>query len=106
MKMKTGKIIVIIMTAAILLVLAGCGSRYRINVSDKSEWSKIKESYREGEKVVLYYNLEATDSSLSITVDGQLVPYEFVSGYGFRIEFIMPDHDVEIKAIWTADQWG
>ncbi|MBO4538599.1 MAG: hypothetical protein IKX74_04860 [Erysipelotrichaceae bacterium] len=104
--MKTRKALALLMTAAALLGLLGCANRHKIIVSNKKEWSKIKSSYQEGENVVLYYQVVATDSDLSIVVDGQPAKYEFISGYGFRIEFAMPDHDVEIKCIWTADPHG
>ncbi len=104
--MKIRKIMIVILTAAALLAAAGCAAKHRIIVEDKSEWSKIKWSYSEGENVVLYYQIDATDSTLSIAVDGQSVNYEFIPNYGYRIEFTMPDHDIEIKAIWTADPYG
>ena len=97
---------VIILTSAVLLTQAGCAAKHRIIVDDKSEWSKIKWSYSEWENVVLYYQVDATDSTLSITVDGQPVNYDFIPNYGYRIEFTMPSHDVEIKAVWTADPFG
>ncbi|MBQ6654311.1 MAG: hypothetical protein IJM79_02175 [Erysipelotrichaceae bacterium] len=103
--MRIRKTAVIILTA-MMLALAGCAGRYRIIVDDKSEWSKIRASYREGENVVLYYKIDATDSTLSIAVDGQSVDYDFIPNYGFRIEFPMPDHDIEIKAVWMADPYG
>ena len=104
--MKTVKTLLCLLAAGLLMNLFGCSQKYKIIVSDKNEWDGIKSSYMEGERVIIYYQVIATDSNLNIVVDGESVPVTFDSDKGFRVEFTMPGHDVEVRGVWHADPNG
>ena len=103
---KTRKLMAALLVMCLLPGLFGCSGRYKVICSDKKEWSGLKSSYREGESVVIYYQVSVTESTLNIVVDGVPVDYDFDGGKGYRVEFTMPAHDVEIKAVWTHDGIG
>ena len=63
----------------------------------KFAYQGAKDSYRAGEKVVLFCSMVATDTDYSFTLDGEYLPFDYQVTKGFRIEFTMPDHDVKQK---------
>ena len=56
-----------------------------------------KEEYREGEEVVLYYTMVATDTVYTFLLDGEPVNPEGMTEMGYVIRFIMPAHDVKLE---------
>lgn len=111
--MNKRKIVLFLLATGLAMSLFGCTKKYKISCSDKKEWYGIKSSYKAGENVVLFYLVSATDATLTIVVDGQPVDYDFspipndaLGGLCYRIEFTMPDHDIEVRAVWTVDPNG
>ena len=105
--MKTmKKCITILMLISLMPGLFGCAGYHKIICENKKEWKGLKSFYKEGDNVIIYYQVDATESTLNIVVDGEAVEYDFMPEYGYRVEFTMPDHDVEIKAVWTRDSNG
>lgn len=97
-------LLVLLLAAGILLGLFGCSKKYHIVCDgDKKDWLGIKSSYKEGEQVVIWYQVMATDADLTIVVDGEVVSYTYEGGKGFRVEFTMPAHDVEVRGVWKAN---
>ncbi len=108
--MTAKKTLAVFMLAPLMLLgFTACGGpKYRIDYQgQKDSYTNARDSYRAGSKVVLYYDLIATDTDYSFYVDGQKINYTYKEGKGFVISFIMPDHDVvlECKSVnsMTAD---
>ena len=82
-----------------MLGLFGCGAKkYRIDYGgDKDFYDGAKDEYRAGEKVVLYYDLIATDTDYSFYLDDEKINFGYSEERGFIIEFTMPDHDVRLR---------
>lgn len=66
-----------------------CGSKYC--------YSNAKDSYRAGSKVILYFDMIATDTDYTFTLDGKPIQWSYDDKKGFVIEFIMPEHDVKLE---------
>ena len=58
-----------------------------------------KTKYKEGDQVVLYYSLVATDTDYTFIVDGEYYRPDYNHNDGYIIRFTMPDHDVKIEVI-------
>ena len=94
-----------LVSAAILLAgcfpffFSGCKAEY-FNVDycgSKYCYSNAKDSYKAGSKVTLYFELIATDTDYSFTLDGEPVKWTYDAEKGFVIEFTMPHHDVKLQ---------
>lgn len=95
-----------ILASAILLLLgcfpfffSGCGAqKYNVDYcGSKGCYSNAKDSYKAGTKVTLYFELIATDTDYSFTLDGEPVGWSYDEKKGFVIEFTMPEHDVKLE---------
>ena len=77
----------------------GCfGTRYKVDYNGQKDcYQGAKESYRAGQKVVLYYDLIATDTDYSFYLDGEPLNYGYDHEKGFEITFVMPEHDVKLE---------
>lgn len=62
-----------------------------------SAFEGVKSSYSKGEMVDISYNLIATDTDYSFTVDGNSFSPDYSNERGFIFRFEMPDHDVKIE---------
>lgn len=108
---------------ALTIVSSGCGSArkaaYRIDFAGQrefycaptggsNEYVIPKERYREGEEVVLYFTMVATDTNYTFLLDGEPVNPEGKTEKGFLIRFTMPPHDVKLEChhrnIMVAEQ--
>ena len=97
--MRTGTISMLLAGLLLLTSLAGgCGGeKYRLNFDGYGFESKRTE-YAAGEKVTVYYDLIATDTDYTFTIDEDVEwkrDYDNAHGYIFR--FTMPAHDVTIS---------
>ena len=74
------------------------GKKFRINFSeDRSFYNGAKEKYSAGARVVLYYDMIATDTVYDFYLDGQRLNYDYDDQKGFILTFIMPPHDVVLE---------
>lgn len=96
----------ILLTLTVLLLLgsfpfffSGCkAQKYNVDYcGSKGCYSNAKDSYKAGTKVTLYFELIATDTDYSFTLDGEPVDWSYDEKKGFVIEFIMPEHDVKLE---------
>ncbi len=96
---KTVIVIVFLVAIVLPLALGACvPKRYSvIYEGGKFGFTNAKDSYRAGQKVVLYYDLIATDTDYSFYVDDQYPAVGYDDKKGFVISFVMPDHDVTIR---------
>lgn len=92
------------LTALLLLgslpfFFSGCKTqKYSVDYcGSKDCYSNAKDSYKAGTKVTLYYELIATDTDYSFTLDGEPVDWTYDERKGFVIEFTMPEHDVKLE---------
>ena len=92
------KLLLCILILCLLPGICGCaGQRYKIDYSgQKSSYTGARNSYRAGQTVVLYYKMIATDTDYSFYLDDESIPFTWVEGKGFKIEFTMPEHDVTL----------
>lgn len=85
----------------VLFGLFGCGKKadkYKIDFGgQESFFEGAKDSYREGEKVTLYFDLIATDTDYSFFLDGEEINVDYDDDRGFIITFTMPAHDVTLE---------
>lgn len=98
------KRILLILTVLLLLgsfpfFFSGCKTqKYNVDYcGSKGCYSNAKDSYKAGSKVTLYFELIATDTDYSFTLDGEPVDWSYDEKKGFVIEFIMPEHDVKLE---------
>ena len=71
--------------------------KYHVEYNGKKDLFKYAEDfYEEGSSVRLIYDLIATDTNYSFYVNEEK-PHVVYENYAFVIEFVMPDHDVEIR---------
>jgi hypothetical protein len=56
-----------------------------------------KEKYREGEEVVLYFYMVATDTNYTFLLDGEPFFPSWEGSKGYLIRFTMPAHDVKLE---------
>ena len=77
------------------------GVKYKViyDGDSKSWYQNAKDTYAPGEQVELYYNLIATDTDYSFTLDDAPVNYQYDEDKGFVIRFTMPEYDVTLKCI-------
>lgn len=82
----------------LLMGLSGCsGEKYKVEYDSKGAYVNAKDYYRAGSKVVLYYDLIATDTDYSFLLDGEHISFTYDEKKGFVIEFVMPEHDVNLE---------
>ena len=74
--------------------------KYKVFYEGSFDWyQNAKEEYAAGEQVELYYNIIATDTDYSFTLDGGPLNYTYDEEKGFIIRFTMPEHDVTLTRI-------
>lgn len=97
----TAKITIIVLSAILLIsclfILTSCKTeKYKV-ICSEGVFSNVKKGYKAGEKVKVYFGMIATDTDYTFYLDGKRISS---SGYsdlkGYSIEFIMPDHNVEL----------
>jgi len=93
------KIITIGVIAVLILSLFGCGAgKYNVDYCGaKGLYKGAKDAYKAGAKVTLYFELIATDTDYSFTLDGEPLNFEYDDKKGFVISFTMPEHDVKLE---------
>ena len=75
----------------------GCGKKYNVDYEgQKSFYKGARDSYREGERVRMYYFMIATDTDYSFFLDGERLNPAYDERKGYIIEFTMPAHDVKL----------
>lgn len=71
--------------------------KYKIDYcGEKYAYKNVKDEYRAGEKVELYYWMIATDTDYSFSLDGAELSRDYDTKKGFILSFTMPDHDVKL----------
>lgn len=95
--MKTGnsRFFLIIIGVVLAMGLFGCGKqKFQVNF-DSSGFESKKTSYAPGDEVTVYYNMIATDTDYSFSIDYDVeLKMEFDGQHGYVFTFIMPEHDV------------
>lgn len=88
----------ILLLGGMVMLLFGCGKKlYKVDYCGaQSVYENAKESYREGERVVLKYGLIATDTNYSFYLDDEPIDYNYKDG-AYLLSFVMPGHDVKIE---------
>ena len=78
----------------VFFVLSGCGkTRYKLTANG---FENVKDSYREGEKVKIWYPYIATDTDYWFTSEDVEFHQDYTEEKGFIVEFVMPAKNVEI----------
>ena len=92
-----------LLIGALPFCFAGCtAKKYKVDYcGNEIGFTNAKESYRAGSKVTLYYDLIATDTNYSFTLDGEEIDFTYDEKKGFVIEFTMPEHDVVLECNLT-----
>lgn len=97
------KALVLILLLSMCMFLFSCGEKsdnepeYKVDYHGQEDlFNGAGESYKAGEKVILYYDLIATDTDYYFYVDGQEINVDWDSKKGYVIKFTMPDHDIEV----------
>lgn len=71
--------------------------KYKVDYcGQKMAYQNAKDAYRAGEKVTLYFDMIATDTNYSFTLDGAELMRDYDPKKGFVLHFTMPDHDVKL----------
>ena len=101
---KGNTVLISVVSIAVVLiisafVLTGCSDKkYQVDYCEqKSCYKNAKDSYKAGTKVKLYFDLIATDTDYSFSLDGESLNYEYDQNKGFIIIFVMPEHDVKLE---------
>ena len=88
----------VVLVCVLLMGLSACsGEKYRVEYDFKGAYVNAKDYYRAGSKVVLYYDLIATDTDYFFLLDGEHISFTYDEKKGFVIEFVMPGHDVKLE---------
>jgi hypothetical protein len=105
------KILLILMVAVMLVITSACGdkpepettvqeTRYKVDYGgQKNDYIGAKDSYRPGEKVVLFYTIIASDTDYKFYLDDEELKFVYDANKGFKISFTMPDHDVKLELV-------
>ena len=95
---RTG--LLILLGGIMMTNLFGCGkAAYAVDYrGQKGDYLDARDSYEAGSKVRLLYTMVGTDTDYSFYLDGEELSarYDEKKG-GFRVEFTMPDHDVQLE---------
>jgi len=100
MKRSLQTALAVLLAGGILMFgLSGCFSpKYNVDYGGNQDaFSNAKASYREGEKVVLYYPFITTDTDYTFYVDGKAVNPDYREDKGYILSFTMPAHDVSVR---------
>ncbi len=101
--MKTPIIIITaVLVCIVIFTLTACINKkndyYSVDYCGAKDcYSNAKDKYKAGSKVILYFELIATDTDYSFTLDGERINFDYDEKKGFVIEFIMPEHDVKLE---------
>lgn len=95
-------ITVVLLVCITVLTFTACNKeickKYNVDYCGAKDcYSNAKDSYKAGTKVTLYYDLIATDTDYSFTLDGEPVKWSYDVKKGIVIEFTMPEHDVKLE---------
>ncbi|MBQ3664883.1 MAG: hypothetical protein II919_02105 [Lachnospiraceae bacterium] len=93
--------IIVSISLLVSLMLMACGqekiTKYHVDYGkEKAFFNGAKDAYPAGEKVTLYYDNIATDSSYQFYLDGEMLQCSYYVDKGFEITFTMPNHDVSL----------
>lgn len=102
----TSKIIIILIVAALLagslICLTSCASkkpkeeRFKV-ICPEGLFENVKESYKAGQQVKIYFPFVATDTDYTFYLDGERMnDYEYDDRKGFVFSFTMPAKDVTL----------
>ncbi len=94
------KITPIIFVASLTFIcLFACPKNsYKVDYCGQKDFYKnAKDSYREGKKVTLYYDMVATDTDYSFYLDGEYLSVKYDRNKGFVVSFVMPEHDITLR---------
>jgi len=74
--------------------------KYKIDYcGQKMAYPNAKDEYRAREKVTLYFDMIATDTNYSFTLDGAELMRDYDPKKGFVLRFTMPHHDVKLHCL-------
>ena len=94
---KEGKVMIIVIILLIFAILFLFNQKPKYNLYHNDiRFKNVKDSYRVGQKVKLYYDLIATDTDYHFSVEGVEYDLSYSDTKGYIIEFIMPNNDVTI----------
>lgn len=65
----------------------------------KACYTRARDSYKSGEKVLLFYQYVATDTNYGFYLDGERLSCDYHDKRGFIIRFVMPEHNVKLECI-------
>ena len=94
------RITIIILLAGLILFLCSCTRTYRINVIGGNVDSCPK-SAKAGETVTVTIP-SVTDGSLEASVTGAEVERTLENSF----QFVMPDHDVDVRVVFVGDDFS
>ena len=90
----------VVLGVTMMLSFGGCfAKKYNVDYCGaKFLFENAKDSYRAGKKVTIYYVYVATDTDYRFYLDGESIKdIECSDQKGFKISFIMPEHDVTLE---------
>ncbi|MDD6223651.1 MAG: hypothetical protein PUB18_01465 [bacterium] len=90
--------LIIIFIILIIFLILGNKDKYKVN-TDRERFKNVKESYKKGSKVKIYYDTIATDTDYTFYLDDEVLGMKYDDKYGYVIEFTMPNHDVTLRVI-------
>ena len=88
---------IVLIGILIMLSVSGCGKQtYKLNY-DGSGFESRKTEYAAGEKVTVYYDLIATDTDYTFSIDDDVeMQQSYDDKHGCVLTFRMPEHDVTL----------
>ena len=110
MKKIRRSLMLVLMLTCLSFCLTACGSKeveeeeeeveeYVIDFcGSEDDFKGAKDSYEEGDKVSLLFDMIATDTDYSFYLDDEPISPVYDSKHNaFKISFVMPDHDVKLR---------
>lgn len=88
---------VIVILSVLFFVLSSCKAEKYHVICSTGVFENVKNSYKAGQQVKIYFPYVATDTDYSFHLDGERIrPSDYSDSKGYTISFVMPSHDVEL----------
>ena len=88
---------VIVILSVLFFVLPSCKAEKYHVICSIGVFENVKNSYKAGQQVKIYFTYVATDTDHSFYLDGERIsPSDYSDSKGYTISFVMPSHDVEL----------
>ena len=88
--------VIVILSVLFFVLSSSKAEKYHV-ICSTGVFENVKNSYKAGQQVKIYFPYVATDTDYSFYLDGERIrPSDYSDSKGYTISFVMPSHDVEL----------